>query len=250
MKQTTVPMKEDARLIIRSSADLLVEGSDLPQLSAVVDDSDSFRMKDEGGAIYIRADSDARLRVPAGVSLTLEKVGGDAGLLSLNGQVIIQRVGGDLTVQKVASFAADTIGGDCYCKEITGSVDLNRVGGDMDGFKVGQLNANDIGGDLELSGLGGKVTARVGGDVRLQINTPRSQNQRCRLAEVLICMWSKMPKPCSSCAAVEKRSLSTRAGRNWKVKRKNTRCLWVRVGNGGADRRGRDRNQGREGNNG
>lgn len=170
MKQTTVPMKEDARLIIRSGADVLVEGNELPQLTAIVDDSDSFRMKDEGGAIYVRADADARLRVPAGVSVTLEKVGGDAGLMNLKGQVIVQRVGGDLTVQKVNSFTADTIGGDCYFKEVSGSVDVNRVGGDVDGFKVGDFSAHDVGGDLEVSGVSGKVSARCGGDAHLQFN--------------------------------------------------------------------------------
>lgn len=171
MKQTTVPMKADARLIIRSGADVLVEGNELPQLTAIVDDSDSFRMRDEGGAIYVRADADASLRVPAGVSVTLEKVGGDAGLLNLQGQVIVQRVGGDLTVQKVSNFSADTVGGNCYFKEVSGSVDVNRVGGDVDGFKVGDFSAHDVGGDLEVSGVSGKIAARCGGDARLQINT-------------------------------------------------------------------------------
>ncbi len=178
MKQTTVPMKEDVRLIIRSSADVLVEGHDLPQMTAVVDDSDSFRMKDEGGAIYVRADSDARLRVPAGASVTLEKIGGDAALTGLNGEVSVQRVGGDLTVQKVKSFSADSVGGDCYFKEVEGSVSLNRVGGDVDGFKVVDFSAHDVGDDLELSGVSGKVQVHCGGDVRLQFNTvdiPASQ---------------------------------------------------------------------------
>lgn len=168
MKQTTVPMKEDARLIIRSGADVLVEGNELPQLTAIVDDSDSFRMKDEGGAIYVRADADARLRVPAGVSVTLEKIGGDAGLMNLKGQVIVQRVGGDLTVQRCKDFSVDTVGGECYFKEIDGSVSLNRIGGDVDGYKLVNLNARDIGGDLEVSGVTGAIQVHCGGDVRLQ----------------------------------------------------------------------------------
>jgi hypothetical protein len=178
MKQTTVPMKEDARLIIRSGADVLVEGNDLPQLTAIVDDSDSFRMKDEGGAIYIRADADARLRVPAGVSLTLEKIGGDAGLMNLKGQVIVQRVGGDLTVQHCKDFSVDTVGGDCYFKEIDGSISLNRVGGDTDGFKVGDFTAHDVGGDMEVSGVSGKVSVRCGGDAHVQFNTSEIAESR------------------------------------------------------------------------
>jgi len=170
MKQTTVPMKEDAKLIIRSSDDVFIEGRDLAQLTAIVSDGDSFRMKDEGGAIYIRADSSTKLSIPANASVTLEKVSGDAGLLNLKGQIMIQRVSGDLTAQNVSGFSADMISGDCFFKEVAGDVQLNRVSGDVDGFKVNQFFASDISGDLELSGVQGKIQARVAGDVRLQLN--------------------------------------------------------------------------------
>lgn len=172
MKQTTVPMKEDARLIIKTSEDVLIEGNDLAQLTAIVDDGDSFRMKDEGGVIYIRANSNSRLRIPAGATVTLERVGGDAGLLNFHGRVVIQKVGGDLSVQNVSGFTGDSVGGDCVLKDITAAVELNRVGGDVDGFNVDQFRANNIGGDLELTNGHGKVQTNVGGDVRLQFNSP------------------------------------------------------------------------------
>ena len=173
MKQTIVPMKKDAKLVVRSNADLFIEGCDQPQLTATVDDGDSFRMKDEGGAITIHANSDAKFIIPASASLVIERVGGDANILGMKGTVDVQKVGGDLHFQTLAGIKVDSVGGDCIFKEIDGPVMINRVGGDLDGFKVGDITANSIGGDAELSAVLGKVKLITGGDIHLQLtNSP------------------------------------------------------------------------------
>lgn len=172
MKQTTVPMKEDARLIIKTGDDIMIEGIDALQLVAIVEDGDSFRLKDEGGAIYVRANSEARLSVPRNASVTIEFAGGDAGLQNLNNRAVVQKVGGDLTFQNVNGIAVDSVGGDCYFKEVTGLVDIHRVGGDLDGYKAERVQALSVGGDIELSDVSGAVQLRAGGDVHLQFTVP------------------------------------------------------------------------------
>jgi hypothetical protein len=171
MKQTTVPMKNDAHLIIKTSADIMVEGTDELQFVAVVDDDDSFRMKDEDGVIYVRANSDAKLSVPRSVCVTIEGAGGDAALIGLVGRAEVQKVGGDLTLQNLKEAAVDSIGGDCYCKEVGGMFEIKRVGSDLDGHKLENVKATTVAGDIELSGITGAVELKADGDVRLQFNS-------------------------------------------------------------------------------
>ncbi|MHC1739745.1 MAG: hypothetical protein AB9897_01395 [Anaerolineaceae bacterium] len=170
MKQTIVPMKVDAKLIVRTSADLFIEAGDQPQLMATVDDGDSFRMKDNNGIIYLQANSDTKLVLPATASLVLERVSGDASILGMQGKVEVQKVGGDLHFQGLSNISVDSVGGDCVFKEITGPVDIKRVGGDLDGFKVGDISIYGAGGDVELSSVQGKVQITSGGDVHLQLS--------------------------------------------------------------------------------
>jgi hypothetical protein len=169
MKQTIIPMKNDARLVVRTSGDLFIEGGEEPQLTATVEDGESFRMKDEDGAVYLHANSDTKLKVPAGVNLVLERVSGDASILAISGKVEVQKVGGDLHFQKLNGISVDSIGGDCVFKEVSGTVEIRRVGGDLDGFKAQDVLARSVGGDAELSSVQGKVQVSAGGDAHIQI---------------------------------------------------------------------------------
>ena len=180
MKQTIVPMKSDARLVVRTSADLFIEGSDAPQLVAIVEDGESFRMKDEGGAIYVHAKSDTKLVVPATASLLLERVSGDASILGISGKVEVQRTGGDLHFQKLSGITVDTVGGECVFSSIDGAIEINRVGGDLDGFRAGDVLAYTVGGDVELSAVQGKVQVAAGGNARVQLANAAISETRIR----------------------------------------------------------------------
>jgi hypothetical protein len=170
MKQTIIPMKADAKLVIRGSADLFIQGGSQPQLIATVNDGDSFRMRDETGAYYLNSNSNTKLVVPETASLVIERVGGDASISSMKGNVEVQKVGGDLILQSLAALNVDTVGGDIVFKELTGPVEIKRVGGDLEGFKIGDLAAYFVGGDVAVSGALGKVQIVSGGDTRLQFN--------------------------------------------------------------------------------
>jgi hypothetical protein len=163
-------MKEDVKLIIKTGDDIMIEGIDQAQMVAIVDDGDSFRLKDEGGVIYVRANSEAKLSVPRSADVTVEWAGGDAGLLNLTKNVFVQKVGGDLTLQNVLSASVDTVNGDCYCKNIAGLLDVHRVGGDLDGTGIDSVKALAIGGDIVLSEVAGAVDIKAGGDIHLQFN--------------------------------------------------------------------------------
>ena len=169
MKQTTVPMKEDVKLIIKTGDDIMIEGIDQAQMVAIVEDGDSFRLKDEGGVIYVRANSEAKLSIPRGADVTVEWAGGDAGLLNLTRNVFVQKVGGDLTLQDILSASVDAVSGDCYCKDVTGLLDIHRVGGDLDGSGVAAVKALAIGGDIVLSNVTGAADLKAGGDIHLQL---------------------------------------------------------------------------------
>lgn len=183
MKQTTIPMKENARLIVKAGDEIMIEGSDQPVLVAIVEDGDTFRMKDEGGAIYVRTDSDAKLTIPRNTALTIEHTGGDADIMALSGNLTIQKIGGDLTFQNVNNISVDSVGGDCFFKEASGLVDIHRIGGNLDGFKAHKVKALSVGGDIELSDITGAVELKAGGDVHLHFAVQLTESSRLQAGD-------------------------------------------------------------------
>ena len=172
MKQTTIPMKKDAKVVLTLKRDLYLEGSSELLFTASVEDADSFRMKEENGIFYVRCDSDCMIRVPDSASVTIEKVEGDADARELKSRLIVGKIGGDFNLRSAASASIESVGGDCALREMTGMVEIARVGGDLLIEQSSQTLVGNVGGDLEVNTVRGKFESRVGGDVELKLTDP------------------------------------------------------------------------------
>ena len=172
MKQTSFPMKPDGKLTVRTGSDLSIEGIEAATMVVIVDHGDGLRMKEEGGVFQLAADSDCRVILPFGVTVTVESVGGDASLKNLTNRLVVGKVGGDLHLQLFAGASVETVGGDCIIQQASGAVEIQRVGGDLLAEVSGSLYASTVGGDARVIGDSGKVQLTIGGDADLKfINT-------------------------------------------------------------------------------
>lgn len=168
MKQTSFPMKPDGKLTVRSGSDLSIEGIEAATMVVIVDHGEGLRMKEEGGIFLLAADSDCRVILPFGVTVTVEKVGGDASLKNLTNRLVVGKVGGDLHLQLFAGASVETVGGDCIIQQASGAVEIQRVGGDLLAEVSGSLYASTVGGDAKIIGDSGKIQLTCGGDVDLK----------------------------------------------------------------------------------
>jgi hypothetical protein len=168
MKQTSFPMKPDGRLTVRCGADLSVEGIEAATMVVIVENGAGLRMKEETGVFSLSADSDCRVILPYGVTVTVEKVGGDASIKNLSRRLIVGKVGGDLHVQQLEGASIETVSGDCLLYGAAGSVEINRVGGDLLAEISGSLIVNNVGGDARMQVGAGAVQVTAGGDIALK----------------------------------------------------------------------------------
>ena len=168
MKQTSFPMKPDGKLTVRSGSDLSIEGIEAATMVVIVDHGEGLRMKEDGGVFQLAADSDCRVILPFGVTVTVEKVGGDASIKNLANRLVVGKIGGDLHLQMFAGATVETVGGDCVIQEASGAVEVSRIGGDLLAEVSGSLYAGSVGGDTRLIGETGKVLITTGGDANLK----------------------------------------------------------------------------------
>lgn len=168
MKQTSFPMKPDGKLTVRSGSDLSIEGIEAATMVVIVDHGEGLRMKEDGGVFQLSADSDCRVILPFGVTVTVEKVGGDASIKNLSSRLVVGKTGGDLHLQLFAGATVESVGGDCVIQESSGAVEVARIGGDLLAEVSGSLYAGTVGGDARVIGDSGTVQLTTGGDANLK----------------------------------------------------------------------------------
>ena len=168
MKQTTIPIRMDARVIIKCNADLSVEGNENSTLIVIVDQSDCLRMKEENGVFRIVADADCRVVLPESVTVTIEKVSGNCNLENLRGRVVIGKIGGNLNLNRVNGASVESVGGDCRILEASGAIELARVGDLLMAENLQTILAGSVGGDVRLANVQGKVDVSAGDEVQIQ----------------------------------------------------------------------------------
>lgn len=169
MKQTIIPMKMDTKIVLNIGGDLYLEGFDQSTFIAVVDDGDTFRMKEENNMVYVRSNSDCKITVPDSVIATIERVNGDCSARNLKNRMVIGRIDGDLSLRSIGGASIENVGGDCVIKDLNNNLEIARVGGDLVIDQSGQLLVSNVGGDLDADNIVGKVESNVGGDVDLRI---------------------------------------------------------------------------------
>ena len=141
MKQTTIPVKPESKINVKASEDLSIEGTQEKYLTAIVKHGESLRITEGNGVMEIKATTDCRLLIPETMSVTVEKVGGDASVKKLLARVIIGKIGGDLTLQSVPGASIEMVGGDITFRSTTGAVEIARVGGDLHGEGIFSLTS-------------------------------------------------------------------------------------------------------------
>jgi hypothetical protein len=170
MKQTIIPIKSNARVTVKCSADLFVEGNEESTLVVIVDQSDSLRMREENGVYRIVADTDCRIILPATTMVTIEKTGGDAQLRNLKSRVVVGKIGGDLKMDSINDASVESIGGDCHIYSATGAVELARIGGSLKADGGQSIIAGAVGGEARLLNFTDRIEVSAGDEVDIQIS--------------------------------------------------------------------------------
>lgn len=170
MKQTTISVKPDARIMVKCTSDLSVEGNDSSTLVVIVEQGDCLRMREENGLVRIVSDTDCRVMLPSTATVTVERTGGDCHLSNLSGRVIVGKIGSDLVLENIGGASVESVGGSCKIHIATGAVELARIGDTLLAEDIQAILAGSVGSDVRLTNIHGKVDVSAGDDITIQTN--------------------------------------------------------------------------------
>lgn len=165
------------------AGDLQVRGWAERSIQAQTDDEEPNFKQDEGG-ISIHTQGDLIIDLPTGSNLSIGS-GGDASVQHLQGNLVIEGVGGNLAAKEVPHLEVKHVGGDLHvhraeavsCRRVGGNAVLEAVEGGVSMGKVGgDANVQGVQGMVELEHVGGNLVTRevkglqadrVGGDLHV-----------------------------------------------------------------------------------
>lgn len=170
MNGNVIPVSEGTTIIVKASGDLFLQGDSQMEIR-FQSSEDRVRVNQSKETIYVETHASLDLVVPASLPIIVEKTGGSAFLQDLESTVVIQKIGGDLTLRRIGSLRLEKVGGSCMIEDATQPVTIHKVGGDLTLRSVETpLQIGSIGGtgDLQLLG-GGPLEARAGGDLHIYL---------------------------------------------------------------------------------
>src|SRR5579859_156098 len=157
--------------VVNVGGDLRITGWEQPQFVAETDDDNKLNIDRDGDQIIVRSASDCTIRLPHGAQVSIQTVGGDARLKSLEQKVSVDNVGGDLVLRQISGAEVRVVGGDLSAKRVAGDLQVGSVGGDLEAkIVIGAFKCSNVGGDLYLIDVGGDLQAASGGDLTLSVN--------------------------------------------------------------------------------
>jgi|Deesub1362A_J573_1020465.scaffolds.fasta_scaffold04784_4 hypothetical protein len=170
------------------TGDLRLMGRVTGPLEVRADRREDIELGEQDEAVEITCRSNCILYIPRDMRVEIGRVGGDARITDLRGDLLLRAVGGDVNLRNLQMAALESVGGDLGARRIRGHLSADQVGGDAKVHDVqGDLRLRAVGGDVSIAQAGGEVSVSAGGDIRLRVTTPPLQAISLRSGGDMLC---------------------------------------------------------------
>jgi hypothetical protein len=134
-------------------------------------DAREIQFSQKGETVSISCGDDLSLRVPKAASIFIKKIGGDAAIRGVLGNIQVQEIEGELSIRDVDSAAMGTLRSDFSLRNAKGHLSIQNALGDVSIRDVaGNVSLESVAADLALRDVCGNLNAHVAGDVVLYLN--------------------------------------------------------------------------------
>jgi hypothetical protein len=145
--------------------DLSVVGWDTEDI-LIKADEELLTVRQNGQEVTLSCTEDVSLRIPREASLFIKRIGGDASLRGVMGNIEIKEIDNDLSIREAGLVTIDTIKSDFSLRGAKGNLYVKNVGGDVSVRDVGgNVTLDSVADDLALRGARGNIKVNVGEDV-------------------------------------------------------------------------------------
>jgi len=145
--------------------DLSVVGWDGGDILIKGDDED-IRLEQSGNDVLLSCRGDLSLRVPKAASFEFNRIGGDASIRGVMGDIKFMEASGDLSIRDGGSISIDSVQADFSLRGAKGNLYVKNANGDVSIRDVeGNISIDSVADDLALRGARGNIKVNVGEDV-------------------------------------------------------------------------------------
>lgn len=177
MAKKTLKTTETPQVIVEKvGSDLQVKGWDRAEVLVKSSSDNEIVLEEREDNVVVSCPSDCVLYIPQKSNLEVKYVGSDARFRSIEGNIIIGKIGTDLSVRDIGSAQIETVGSDFSARRVRDELSVKMIGssalvqdaGNTHLERVGnQLIAKRVRGDLIVTQVGSSVIAR---DIDGQVN--------------------------------------------------------------------------------
>ena len=174
MDVKSVQTGESPLITLNVSGNLSVKGWDKLELVAKSPSPDDLVLDVQDDSITIDCPSNCSLRVPYGSVFQEGNISGDATFKSLESEITISKVSGNLSLRSIESVIIGSVHGNLVAKNIDGSISLEKCQGNVSVRDIqGDLMiAESIAGNLTLKEIDGSAKAEARGNVSVELDPP------------------------------------------------------------------------------
>jgi hypothetical protein len=170
-KRLSTPNK-NPKVILDIKGDLQLKGWEEQEVIVQCPSEQDLSLQQDGDEIKIACQDNCSVRVPYATVLRVENVSGSAAFKSLDGEMTLEQVSGNLTLRSTGPVAIARVRGNLVARNISGdlkldSMDANVTVRDVQGdFIV----AGEIRGNLKLNEIDGEASARARGNITVRLD--------------------------------------------------------------------------------
>jgi hypothetical protein len=159
-------------IVLEIEGNLRLKGGDEQAVLATSDGQEDLLLEQREDHVYLHSKSDCRVIVPRSSEIRLEAVFGNASIKLIDGDLVANRVDGNLDLRSVGPTRLDRVKGNLHARRVSGELDLHTIDGNASVVDVhGDFNVHaSIGGNLNLEGVEGNATANVGGNLSVRLD--------------------------------------------------------------------------------
>jgi hypothetical protein len=159
-------------IILEIDANLTLKGSETKEVTARSDGQDDLLLEQRDDHIYVHSKSDSSITVPLASEVKVEAVLGNGSFRNLEGDLVINRLDGNLSLRNVGPTRVDTVKGNLHVRRVSGDLDLHTINGNASVEEVqGAFTVQDkIGGNLNLQELMGNSRVEASGNLSIHLD--------------------------------------------------------------------------------
>src|SRR3990172_4780305 len=156
----------DLSIVGWDAVDILIKGDD-----------ESTSVEQRGEEVLLSCNGDLSLRLPKAAAIKSNRIGGDASIRGVLGNIELKEVGGDLSIRDAGLISIDSVRADFSLRGARGDLYVKSANGDV---SIRDVECNvileSVADDLALRGARGDIKVNVGEDVVVYLDPKADGN--------------------------------------------------------------------------